>query len=450
MSEISLTLTPSQSVTAIQIAQIANRSLYIWGATGIGKSQVASQVADSQNVAFIDVRLSQMEPTDIRGIPRLETKGGIETMSWVPPYVLPKDLDYSFVEILEAEESEIKFNNPIGSNHIHYCTDPIVSVKSVTKGLTATVVSQTLDTVTVSLCDADGVLSEGKVRVKILGKAKGILALEEFNSAPPSVQAAAYQFILDRRIGEYIVPEGIFIIAMGNRDTDRGITYKLATPVANRFEHVEMRSDYEEWNKWAISHGRIHPHIVGYLANANGHLFKFDPNTATRGFATPRSWHILSDMLYAMDKSDIREYVQRAIVCGAIGDEIGTLFDSFRKNLNLLPDIGGILDGTIRKFDSDEIGLQYTIVTLLLYRMKDEFELIRKEHGKAYRKAPEIKPYTQHIENAMQFIEKNFSTEILVMAYKTAITGYKLYVDPATMPIVGDFTRKYKKYLVSF
>jgi len=47
----------------------------LWGPPGIGKSQMVAQVAVEQNVDVIDIRLSQMEPSDLRGIPfRIEDR----------------------------------------------------------------------------------------------------------------------------------------------------------------------------------------------------------------------------------------------------------------------------------------------------------------------------------------------------------------------------------------
>jgi hypothetical protein len=48
------------------------------------------------------------------------------------------------------------------------------------------------------------------------------------------------------------VPEGVAIVAMGNRDTDKGITFKMATPISNRFVHIEMRHDFDDWQRWAL------------------------------------------------------------------------------------------------------------------------------------------------------------------------------------------------------
>ena len=67
-----------------------------------------------------------------------------------------------------------------------------------------------------------------------------ILFLDEMNSAAPSVQAAAYQLILNRRVGTYHLPDNVVLVAAGNRETDKGVTFRMPAPLANRFVHLEM------------------------------------------------------------------------------------------------------------------------------------------------------------------------------------------------------------------
>ena len=54
---------------------------------------------------------------------------------------------------------------------------------------------------------------------------EGILFLDELNTAAPMVQASAYQLILDRKIGEYTLPDGWAIVAAGNRESDKGVVF---------------------------------------------------------------------------------------------------------------------------------------------------------------------------------------------------------------------------------
>ena len=84
------------------------------------------------------------------------------------------------------------------------------------------------------------------------------------NSAAPAVQAAAYQLILNRRVGQYKLPDNVLIVAAGNREADKGVTYRMPAPLANRFVHLELAVDFDDWFAWAVEN-KIHNDVVGYL-----------------------------------------------------------------------------------------------------------------------------------------------------------------------------------------
>ena len=95
-----------------------------------------------------------------------------------------------------------------------------------------------------------------------------IIFLDELNSAPPAVQAAAYQLILNRRVGTYKLPDGVDIVAAGNRDGDKGVTFRMPAPLANRFVHLEMKVDFDDWQDWATLN-KIHPDVVVIVDSPN-------------------------------------------------------------------------------------------------------------------------------------------------------------------------------------
>ena len=74
-----------------------------------------------------------------------------------------------------------------------------------------------------------------------------LINLEELPSCVPMVQAALYQLALERKVGEYALPEGASLIACGNREGDRGVVHRMPTPLASRFVHLEIRVDAEDW-----------------------------------------------------------------------------------------------------------------------------------------------------------------------------------------------------------
>jgi len=111
----------------------------------------------------------------------------------------------------------------------------------------------------------------------------GILFLDELNAAPAMVQASCYQLVLDRRLGEYTLPESWAIIAAGNRDSDRGATTRMPTPLRNRFVHLDFEVDVQEWSEWATQAG-IRPEVIAFLRFRPELLSVFDRDTKCFSF----------------------------------------------------------------------------------------------------------------------------------------------------------------------
>ena len=189
---------------------------------------------------------------------------------------------------------------------------------------------------------------------------EGILFLDELNSAPPSVQASAYQLILDRKVGEYELPTGWAIVSAGNREGDRGVTYRMPSPLANRFVHFEMEISVEDWRTWAYKNS-IDEKIIAYISYRNEHLFNFDAKKDTKSFATPRSWEYVDSIL----KSDIEKTLLLDVISGAIGKEIAIGFLSFIKVMDRLPNIDTILESGEGEYSS-EIDVLYALSTALI------------------------------------------------------------------------------------
>ena len=196
---------------------------------------------------------------------------------------------------------------------------------------------------------------------------EGILFLDELNSAPPSVQASAYQLILDRQVGEYKLPDGWAIVSAGNRESDRGVTYRMPSPLANRFVHFEMEVDVDDWRFWAYGVA-LDERIISYIAYKNEHLFTFDAKSDSKSFATPRSWEYVDKIL----KSEIAENLLLDSLSGAIGREVAVGFLSFAKVMNKLPNIKEILKNGEGEY-SDEVDVLYALSTGLVSGvLKDE------------------------------------------------------------------------------
>ncbi len=266
----------NSSVTAMIKAQIP---MFIWGPPGIGKSSIVKQIAETNAYEFIDLRLSLMDPTDLKGIPFYDKEE--HQALWAPPSFLPKE-------------------------------------------------------------------------------GKGILFLDELNSAPPAVQASAYQLILDRKVGEYTLPEGWAIVAAGNREGDRGVVYRMPSPLANRFVHLEMDVSVDDWREWAYASG-VDERVVAYIGYKSDDLFSFDPTLNEKSFATPRSWEFVSSVL----RSGMDEKLLLETISGAIGKERAVRFLSFAKVMHKLPDIEAILQSGKGEYP-EEVDVLHALATGLV------------------------------------------------------------------------------------
>ena len=169
-----------------------------------------------------------------------------------------------------------------------------------------------------------------------------ILFLDEMNSAAPAVQAAAYQLILNRRIGNYVLPENVLIVAAGNREADKGVTYRMPAPLSNRFVHLELAVDFDDWFSWAVDN-KQHKDVVGFLQFSKKDLYDFDPKSPSRSFATPRSWAFVSELL----EDELDEETTTDLVSGCVGEGLALKFVAHRKVAAQMPNPTDILSGKV-------------------------------------------------------------------------------------------------------
>lgn len=258
-----------------------------------------------------------------------------------------------------------------------------------------------------------------------------ILFLDELNSAAPATQAAAYQLILNRRVGTYTLPKRVAIVAAGNREADKGVTYRMPSPLANRFVHIELQTQFDDWFDWA-TRNRIHEQVVGYLSYSKNDLYDFDPRSSSRSFATPRSWSFVSQLL---QEDDISEGTLSDLVAGAVGEGVAVKFMAHRKIASQLPNPTDCLLGKIKKCDITEISAQYSLAVSMCYELK-EF------HNK------NAKNFNDMANNFFGFIMDNFPTELVVTSVKLAMSTYDLPFDSGTLKNFDRFHESYGRLIV--
>jgi hypothetical protein len=166
----------------------------------------------------------------------------------------------------------------------------------------------------------------------------GVLFLDELNAAPPLVQAACYQLVLDRKLGEYRLPDNWSVVAAGNREQDRAVSHRMPSALANRFVHIDFEVDADQWLKWAQQSG-ISQQVRAFIRFRPSLLHDFDPKKETRAFASPRSWEFVSRLLESHpDPEMIYE-----LVAGAVGKGAAAEFSGFMDLWHKLPSPSDIM-----------------------------------------------------------------------------------------------------------
>jgi len=257
-----------------------------------------------------------------------------------------------------------------------------------------------------------------------------ILFLDEMNSAAPAVQAAAYQLILNRKVGQYVLPDNVLIVAAGNREADKGVTYRMPAPLANRFVHLEMTVDFDDWFQWAVNNN-IHKDVVGYLTFAKKDLYDFDPKSPSRSFATPRSWSFVSELI---EDEDHDEETTTDLVSGSVGEGLAVKFMAHRKVASSMPNPTDILAGKVKEMQTKEISAMYSLTVSLCYELKDASDKGDKK-------------FDDKVNNFLRFAMDNFDTELVVMGIKLALTQYELPIDPDEVECFDEFHDRFGKYI---
>lgn len=272
-------------------AAVRARTLFLRGPSGIGKSEVVFQSSallaeDVSNwMGVVDLRLAQMDPTDLRGIPHVGEDGRTH---WARPDFLP---------------------------------------------------------------------STGS----------GILFLDELTSAPPAVQAAAYQLCLTP--WDFGVPKSWMVIAAGNRKSDRGVTFNIAAPLQNRLCDIDVATTLDDFTDHGIDKG-VRPEVLSFLRDRPDFLHKFEGKGDIGPFPSPRSWFAVSDTL----SLDVPVADRAELIRGDVGSEAGVAFEAHMRVWESMPRIDDILEGKTVPVPKD-LSTRYCVAMGLAVRLdKSNFD----------------------------------------------------------------------------
>lgn len=267
--------------------------LMLWGPPGIGKSTIIKRLTEDLGIGFIDVRLAQREPVDIRGLP--VPRDDREGVDWIVSSEWPREGQEDFQE-------------------------------------------------------------------------KGVILFDEITAADPTMQVAAYEFILDRRLGKlYEVPSGWYIIAAGNRTVDAAVARTMSSALANRFCHLELAANSSDWVDWAMR-SAIHPNVIAFIRFRPDLLFNMLGNRE-RGWPSPRTWERVSLELQMAEENSLSKGALNTIVEGLVGAGAAVEFFGFIEWTESVPDVKAMLKGEVNVDFPERSDQRYAMVTAAVHMM---------------------------------------------------------------------------------
>ncbi len=175
-----------------------------------------------------------------------------------------------------------------------------------------------------------------------------ILFLDELSAAPQSVQAAAYQITLDRRIGEHVLPDNCIVIAAGNRTTDQSVAFKMPKALANRMMHYNVVPDFSSWKAWALRTG-IDSRIIGYLSFDTSRLC-VTPQSSDLAYPTPRSWTFVNNILKAAPDLSLDSTAAHQLISACVGKDVSVEFRTWCSVFKTLPKVEDIRAGRCTEY----------------------------------------------------------------------------------------------------
>lgn len=275
----------TQIKQAILLCRDAGITSYLWGHRGLGKSSLHDQIARTNNWGFINLRCSQMEASDLRGLPDKE--------NGMTVYRHPAELPHGHKE---SETCPACF---LEKNPEHPKDEPIPrELFNRTEG---------------SYC-------------------KGLLFLDELNRAEDDVLQAGFELVLDYKVGLYKLPKGWSVHCAGNY-MDGYMVNNFSDPAfLDRFCHLNLTNSEEYFKGWSeyMSHyagaskilqfvGFNPKHLVGEVKGEMG--FSIQPS--------PRSWEFIARIEDTCREKSYTAEVKRAVVSGIIGSALALQYDQF-------------------------------------------------------------------------------------------------------------------------
>jgi hypothetical protein len=179
----------------------------------------------------------------------------------------------------------------------------------------------------------------GALRRLIESKRPTVYFMDDLGQAPPTVQAAAMQLILARRINGYKVSDHVTFMAATNRKQDKAGVAGILEPVKSRFATiVELEPDLDDWIGWAKATG-LPAELIAFIRFRPQLLFDFAPSVDMTNSPCPRTVYNVARLMAL----ELPENLEFEAFAGAAGDGFAAELMGFLKIFRQLPDPNMIL-----------------------------------------------------------------------------------------------------------
>lgn len=379
------------------IAVVCNQPVMLWGAMGIGKSDIMREVA--------------------------LTLAGIDKLSWGEYLTIGKRERYSYSK--KTKQSNGVFaDEKMKTNVEKYGNVGLIDLRLCLLG-------DASDIKGIPYVTSDNRMAWGEPtelpNQEVADKFDYIiLFLDELASCHPQIQTAAFSLILDRRVGNYELPSNVRIVAAGNRADDGAHTFSMVAPLSNRLVHFELKADFNSWKNWALRND-INIDIFAFLANNQDKLFHYDASNKSqtgymdRGFPTPRSWAMLSTALNAHPKWEDDENLF-TIIQSYVGTSAASAFGAYMRIAHKLPDVEDVANGTAARLKSKSAEFQkvrfaiyYTLFLGCNKHLVNQSQNITTE--------TEFAAFKTKMSNTIKYYKNNIEREFLIVAMQGLLYG---------------------------
>lgn len=398
----------------MQEASGSSVPMMIWGQPGAGKSDIVKEVGKRTTRPIIDIRLLLKDPTDLSGIPYINSHGEMG-------FAAPSDLPVSDSKALQLKVELAQLNNQLSE-------EQKVDVEKLSE---------------VELAQLQVLENSVKELMSRIEMTRAIILLDELSSAPPSLQAAALQLVLDRQVGSYKLPKDVVIFAAGNRAADKTVHHDMPMPLRNRMRHAEFLIDSEEWVRWAVN-AKVHPAIVGMIKAKPTMLNQFADALKHQqyAFATPRTWKQSSDTLYFSESEGANGKLINSRIASIVGAGTASQFTAHLKYVHKLPTPESIATGKEMKWNKDlDMSAAYTMIINTLYWVQGKYEDERQKDADVAETDLE-----KRLDNSLNYMLVNFddTPELCIMGAYMIFNTYKL---PYDGKYLNDLVDKYGDFI---